>query len=93
MGKLNAIFGKRSRDLTGQVTAVAPPGPQQLRTSYAQRSAVHNAVEAKVERDEVSLVFQDYVRRYFELVGKSPVFSKRSDRTAAFSPRRPSSGR
>jgi hypothetical protein len=93
MGKLSAIFGKRSRDLTGQVTAVAPPGPQQLKTSYAQRSAVHNTVQAKVERDEVSLVFQDYVRRYFELVGKSPVFSKRSDRTVAVSPRRSPSGR
>ena len=81
MGKLNAIFGKRSRDLTGQVTAVAPPGPQQLKTSYAQRSVVHNTVQAKVDRDEVSLVFQDYVRRYFELVGKSPALVKavRSD--------------
>ncbi len=93
MGKLNAIFGKRSKDLTGQVTAVAPPGPQQLKTSYAQRGAVHNAVQSKVERDEVSLVFQDYVRRYFELVGKSPVFAKRSDRAAAVSPRRSPSGR
>ncbi len=93
MGKLNAIFGKRSKDLTGQVTAVAPPGPQQLKTSYAQRSAVHNAVQAKVERDEVSLVFQDYVKRYFELIGKSPVFAKRSDRAAAVSPRRSPSGR
>ena len=93
MGKLNAIFGKRSRDLTGQVTAVAPPGPQQLKTSYAQRSAVHNAVQSKVDRDEVSLVFQDYVRRYFELVGKAPVFAKRSDRAAAVSPRRSPSGR
>jgi hypothetical protein len=92
MGKLNAIFGKRSKDLTGEVTAVAPPGPQQLRTAYAQRSAVHNTVQAKVERDEVSLAFQDYVRRYFELVGKSPFFAKRPDR-AAVSPRRQPSGR
>ncbi len=93
MGKLNAIFGKRSRDLTGQVTAVAPPGPQQLKTSYTQRSVVHNAVQSKVDRDEVALVYQDYVRRYFELVGKSPAPAKRADRTAAISPRRSPSGR
>ena len=34
MGKLDAIFGKRARNIAGEFTAEATQGPQQLKTTW-----------------------------------------------------------
>jgi hypothetical protein len=87
MGKLDAIFGKRARNIEGEFTTEATQGPQQLKTAYQRRSAAHTDVHAKAERDEVPVAFQDYVQRYFELVKSAPAPAKRSTNAAIAFPR------
>jgi hypothetical protein len=70
MGKITQIFGRRSQDLTGEVMVDVPPGNQQLRTGYTGRSAEHTDSGGEISRDEVPLIYQQYVRQYFEQVRK-----------------------
>lgn len=88
MGKLSVLLGKRSENLTGEFTAEATPGPQRLSTAYERRGALHTAVQATTERDDVSLASQEYVQKYFELVRKSGAPSRRPDRTVVGTNRR-----
>jgi hypothetical protein len=93
MGKLSVLLGKRSENITGEFTAEATPGPQRLTTAYERRGAEHTAVQATAQRDDVSLASQEYVQKYFELVRKSGAPSRRPERTAAGSNRRPRAAR
>jgi hypothetical protein len=47
-----------------------PSGKQQLRTSYTQKKALHADAGGDVNRDEVPLIYQTYVQRYFEELRK-----------------------
>jgi hypothetical protein len=93
IGKLDAIFGKRARNIAGEFTAEATQGPQQLKTDYQQRNASHTDVHAKAERDEIPVAFQDYVQRYFELVKNAAAPVKRSSRAATAAARHSRSAR
>jgi hypothetical protein len=93
MGKLSVLLGKRSENITGEFTAEATPGPQRLTTAYERRGVQHTTVQATAERDDVSLASQEYVQKYFELVRKSGAPSRRPERTAAGSSRRPRAAR
>jgi hypothetical protein len=70
MGKISVILGKRSETVSGDSSVEVVSGDQRLTTQYEQRNAQHIDVQAEVERDEVPLVFQDYVQQYFKQVRK-----------------------
>ena len=93
MGKLDAIFGKRARNIEGEFTTEATQGPQQLKTAYQRRNAAHTDVHAKAQRDEVPVAFQDYVQRYFELVKSAAGPAKGSPRAVTASTGRPRNAR
>jgi hypothetical protein len=71
MGKLSEILGKRAENITGEVMIEVSSGDQRLRTAYSDTSATHRAAGDEIHRDEVPLVLQPYVQRYFEEVRKS----------------------
>ncbi|HUJ23376.1 MAG TPA: hypothetical protein VLX58_17710 [Bryobacteraceae bacterium] len=72
MGKISEIIGKRSATVTGEITVEVPSSQQQLRTPYSQSSATHGDTGGEVSRDEVPVIFQQYVQQYFEQVRKQP---------------------
>ncbi len=70
MGKISEIIGKRSANVTGEVTVEVQSSNQQLRTPYAQRDAHHTEAGGEINRDEVPVALQAYVQQYFEQVRK-----------------------
>jgi hypothetical protein len=70
MGKLSEILGKRAENITGEVMIEVSSGDQSLHTPYAERSATHREAGGQIHRDEVPLVYHEYVQRYFEQVRK-----------------------
>ncbi len=70
MGKLAEIIGKRSANLTGEVMVEVPNGKQQLQTKYSQKIGKHADMGGEINRDEVPLIYQQYVREYMEQVHK-----------------------
>ena len=70
MGKISEIIGKRSANVTGEVTVEVKNSNQQLRTPYAQRDAQHHQAGGEINRDEVPVALQAYVQQYFEQVRK-----------------------
>jgi hypothetical protein len=68
MGKLAEIIGKRSQDVTGEAMVDAPSGKQQLRTGYTGEVSRHSDQGGEIDRDEVPLEFQRYVREYMARV-------------------------
>lgn len=72
MGKLAEIIGKRSQDVTGEMMVEVPSGQQQLRTAYSNQVGRHANTGGEINRDEVPLIFQQYVREYMERVHREP---------------------
>lgn len=70
MGKISEIIGKRSASVTGEVSIEVQSGNQQLRTPYSRNNAAHTDAGGEISRDEVPLVFQQYVQQYFAEVRK-----------------------
>lgn len=68
MGKLAEIIGKRSRDVSGEMMVEVPSGRQQLRTSYTGEVAQHSDTGGEINRDEIPVALQPYVREYMERV-------------------------
>jgi hypothetical protein len=68
MGKLAEIIGKRSQDITGEAMVETPSGKQQLKTGYTGEVGQHSDKGGEIDRDEVPLEFQQYVREYMERV-------------------------
>ena len=76
MGKISEIIGKRSANVSGEVMMEVQSSQQQLRTPYSQQNARHLDAGGDISRDEVPVVFQDFVQQYFEQVrkqGNTPV--------------------
>jgi hypothetical protein len=71
MGRISELLGKRSAQLTGDMTVEVPSGKQQLKTAYTQKKAAHIDAGGEMNRDEIPLIYQPYVQRYFEEVRKS----------------------
>jgi hypothetical protein len=74
MGKLAEIIGKRSASLTGEMR-IEPSGKQQLQTEYTHQVGQHSDLGGEINRDEVPVEDQQYVREYMELVRKKPAKS------------------
>ncbi len=72
MGKLSEVIGKRSANVTGEMTVEVQSGSQQLKTAYTHSNAEHAASAGEVGRDEVPLDLQPYVSGYFEEIRKQP---------------------
>jgi len=72
MGKISEIIGKRSANVTGEVTVEVQNSTQQLRTPYTQSAARHQEAGGEISRDEVPVALQAYVQQYFEQLRKLP---------------------
>jgi len=71
MGKISEIIGKRSANVSGEVTVEVTNSTQQVHTPYAARTANHAAAGGEISRDEIPLALQSYVRQYFEELRKT----------------------
>ena len=76
MGKISEILGKRQQTLSGEVMVEVQNSRQSLKTAYSNKSAKHAEAGGEVHRDEVPLVFQQYVQQYFEEIRKAPKAAK-----------------
>ena len=72
MGKISEIIGKRSANMTGEITVEVPSSQQKLQTPYSQSNAIHTDAGGDISRDEVPEILQQYVQQYFEQVRKQP---------------------
>jgi hypothetical protein len=72
MGKISEILGKRAQNVTGEVMVEVSSGKQQLRTQYSGKAAEHVDSGGEISRDEVPLMYQQYVKEYFEQIRKAP---------------------
>ena len=76
MGKISEIIGKRSANVTGEITVEVPSTQQQLHTPYSQTNVTHADAGGEISRDEVPVIFQQYVQQYFEQLRKQPPVRK-----------------
>ncbi len=76
MGKISEILGKRSQNVTGQVMVEVGQSKQQLKTPWAQTQAQHVEAGSEIHRDEVPLMYQQFVQQYFEEIRKGADSSK-----------------
>jgi hypothetical protein len=72
MGKLAQIIGKRSQDVSGEMMVEVPSGKQELRTGYTGKVAQHSDTGGEINRDEIPLAFQEYIREYMERIHREP---------------------
>jgi hypothetical protein len=72
MGKISEIIGKRSANVSGEITVEVQNSSQQLRTPYAASAAQHGEAAGEINRDEVPVIYQTFVQQYFEEVRKQP---------------------
>ncbi len=68
MGKLAELIGKRSANLTGDMTVETPSGKQQLKTAYTQQTGQHTDSGGEIHHNDVPMMYQSYVREYMEQV-------------------------
>ena len=71
MGKISEILGKRSQNVSGEVMVEVGQSKQQLKTPWAQKQAQHAEAGSEVQRDEVPLIYQQFVQQYFEEIRKT----------------------
>lgn len=70
MGKLAEIIGKRSASVTGDMTVETSSHNQSLETDYSNRTGRHSDSGGEIDRDEIPLAYQRYVRDYMQQVRK-----------------------
>jgi hypothetical protein len=83
MGQISEILGKRSATLTGEVMVEVGSSKQSLKTPWADRQAGHAESGGEIHRDEVPLIFQPFVERYFEEIRKTPQAAKQKSNKKA----------
>lgn len=76
MGKISEIIGKRSANITGEITVEVRSGRQNLRTAYTSTGAQHGDSGGDVSRDEVPVAYQHYVQQYFAQVRRAAAAAK-----------------
>lgn len=70
MGKISEIIGKRTANVSGDMTVETQSGDQRLSTPYSRRKVEHSDAGGEINRDEVPVALQSYVQQYFEQVRK-----------------------
>ena len=88
MGKISEILGKRAQNVTGEVMVEVGSSKQQLKTPWAQKQATHTEAGSEIHRDEVPLIYQQFVEQYFEEIRKTPAAPK-TPKPAAAKPQNP----
>ena len=68
MGKISEILGKRQKDVSGEMMIEVSSGKQQLKTTYSGQTATHKESGGEINRDEVPLIYQQYVEKYFDQI-------------------------
>jgi hypothetical protein len=86
MGKISEIIGKRSANVTGEVTIEVNSSKQQLKTPYSDSKAAHGESGGEINRDEVPVAFQQYVQQYFEQVRKQGAPAKGAGKSPSPAP-------
>jgi hypothetical protein len=71
MGKITEILGKRSANVTGEVMMEVGSGKQTLKTPWITQQANHAEAGSEIHRDEVPLMYQQFVQQYFEQIRAS----------------------
>ena len=72
MGKISEILGKRQKDISGEMMIEVSSGKQQLKTAYSGQTAAHKESGGEINRDEVPLIYQQYVEKYFDQIRATP---------------------
>jgi hypothetical protein len=78
MGKISEIFGKRQQNLSGEVMIEVSSGKQQLKTAYSSKTASHKESGGEINRDEVPLIYQQYVEKYFDQIRKADAANEKA---------------
>jgi hypothetical protein len=73
MGQISEILGKRSAAVSGEMMVEVGSTKQSLKTPWSDQQAGHTEAGGEIHRDEVPLIFQPFVERYFEEIRKAPV--------------------
>jgi len=76
MGQISEILGKRSAAVTGEMMVEVGSTKQSLKTPWSDQRAGHTEAGGEIHRDEVPLMFQPFVERYFEEIRKTPQAAK-----------------
>jgi hypothetical protein len=72
MGKINEQYLERQAKITGEMMVEVPSNKKQdLATPYSQSDAAHAEGGGQIHRDQVPLIYQQYVQQYFEQVRKT----------------------
>jgi hypothetical protein len=67
MGKIADQYAQRQTAITGEVMVEVPGSRQQtLATPYSESGARHAEGGGRIGRDEIPLIYQPYVQRYFD---------------------------
>ncbi len=75
MGKISEILGKRQQNLSGELMVEVVGGNQQLKTAYSSNTGKHAEAGGEITRDEVPLIYRDFVQQYFAQIRKAPAAS------------------
>jgi len=65
MGKISEIIGKRSQNVTGEVMVGSRVHQTAAEDALAQKQATHVEAGSEIHRDEVPLIYQQFVEQYF----------------------------
>ncbi len=68
MGMLTDLYGRRAANVNGEFTVEAPAGKQSLRTPQTAKQGRHGDAGGEVNRDEIPLAYQAYVKEYFNKI-------------------------
>jgi len=72
MGKISELLGKRAQNVSGTVMVEVGSTKQQLKTAIEQRQATHSEAGSEIHRDEIPVIYEQFVQQYFEQVRKMP---------------------
>jgi hypothetical protein len=72
MGKISELLGKRAQNVSGAVMVEVGSTKQQLKTAVEQRQASHAEAGSEIHRDEVPVIYEQFVQQYFEQIRKLP---------------------
>jgi len=87
MGKLSELFGKRALNVSGEMLVEVGNSKQQIKTPYAQRQANHTDAGGEINRDEIPLMYQQFVTEYFDQIHKAnPAAPTKASEKAAVNP-------
>jgi hypothetical protein len=75
MGKISELLGKRAQNVSGTVMVEVGSTKQQLKTAIEQRQATHSEAGSEIHRDEVPVIYEQFVQQYFEQIRKMPAKS------------------